>query len=207
MTIKDFGAQVADVWEGLRPRTQRMVVGALQQTSSSSSNAAANRSFSYDAHADWELSRLLTALDRRATEEAEARKSAQKLRELRRMADATARVLETQTESAEIFIQLVERALKRYDYVRVDALAASLNERFSAGEICEIVRQAEHAPVRALAFEALALVPISQFLPLLDDPMYGDIVRAALEQQALEYNSEDAKMLLDQLALEDYFDD
>lgn len=204
MTIKDFGAQVADAWEGLRPRTRRLVVGALQQTSAST--AAVNQTFSYDAHADWELSRLLTALDRRASE-TEAKKSPQNLRELRRVADATARVLEAQTESAEIFIQLVERALKRYDYARVDALAASLNERFSAGEICEIVRQAEHAPVRALAFEALSLVPITQFIPLVDDPLYGDIVRAALEQQALEYGSDDAKLMLEHLAIEDYFDD
>ena len=201
MTIKDLGARVADVWAGLRPATQRMVVGALQQNA-----PATGQKFYYDAHADWELSRLLTALDERAAD-AEARKNPANLRELRRIADATAHVLEAKTESAEIFIQLVTRALLRYDYARVDKLADALSKRFAAAEICEIVRQAEHAPVRALAFEALALVPVSQFFPLLDDPVYAEIVRLALEQQAFEYNSEEARMLLEQLAVEDFFDD
>lgn len=201
MTIKDFGTRVADVWDGLRPGTRRMVVGALQQQQSVA-NAGAGKKFFYDAHSDWELSRLLTALDERAAE-AEAQKNPRNLRELRRVADATARVLEAQTESAEIFIQLVTRALLRFDYDRVERLADALSERFSAGEICEVVRQAEYAPVRALAFEALAQVPVSQFFPLLDDPFYSEIVRTALEQQAFEFESEDARLLLEQLMLED----
>ena len=200
MTIKDFGARVADVWKGLRPRTQRMVVGALQ----AATVAAANQTFSYDAHADWELSRLLVALDER-TAEAEAQAKPENLREMKKMADACARVLETQTESAEVFIQLVTRALLRYDYARVDKLADALTERFSAAEMCEIVRQAEYAPVRALAFEALALTPVVQIFPILDDPLYADIARAALELQAIEYESDDARMLLEQLAVEEFF--
>lgn len=200
MTIKDFGTRVADVWDGLRPGTRQMVVGALQQQNAG--NAGAAKKFFYDAHSDWELSRLLTALDERAAE-AEAKKNPTNLRELRRVADATARVLEAQTESAEIFIQLVTRALLRFDYVRVDKLADALSQRFSAGEICEIVRQAEYAPVRALAFEALAQVHVSQFFPLIDDPFYADIVRTALEQQAFEFESEDARLLLEQLMIEE----
>lgn len=203
MTIKDFGARVADVWEGLRPGTRRMVVGALQQTASSA-NSAAGRKFFYDAQSDWELSRLLTALDDRAAD-AESRKNPTNFRELRRVADATARVLEAQTESAEIFIQLVERALLRYDYARVDMLADALTARFSAAEVCEIVRQAEHAPVRALAFESLAQIPVSRLFPLIDDPLYSDIVRIALEQQAFEFESEEARMLLEQLMAEELF--
>jgi hypothetical protein len=203
MTIKDFGTRVADVWAGLRPMTRRMVVGALQTTSATQPNFA-KRSFSYDAHADWELSRLLTALDERAAE-AEAKQNPENLRELKKVANATARVLEAQTKSAEIFIQLVERALLRYDYTLVDKLSAALNERFSAAEICEIVRQAEIAPIRALAFEALSLVPVSQLLMMLDDPFYAEIARDAIEQQAIEYNSEEARMLLDQLVAEDFF--
>ena len=204
MTIKDFGTRVEDVWKGLRPRTRRMVVGALQTGGAGSSTIAGAQTFSYDAHADWELSRLLTALDERAAE-AVAKENPEHLRELRRMANACARVLEAKTESAEVFIQLVTRALLRYDYKLVDSLADSLSKRFSAGEMCEIVRQAQHAPVRALAFEALALVPVSQFFPLLDDPFYGNIARSALELQALEYDSEEARMLLDQLMTEEYF--
>lgn len=204
MTIKDFGARVADVWEGLRPGTRRMVVGALQQQPASFSNSGAGRKFFYDAQSDWELSRLLTALDDRA-QSADARKNLINFRELRRVADATARVLEAQTESAEIFIQLVERALLRYDYARVDQLADALTARFSAAEVCEIVRQAEHAPVCALAFESLAQIPVSRLFPLVDDPLYSEIVRIALEQQAFEFESEEARLLLEQLMAEELF--
>ena len=206
MTIKDFGTRVADVWEGLRPGTRRMVVGAMLQQTPSTANPSAGQKFYYDAQSDWELSRLLTALDDRAVD-AEARKNPTNFRELRRIADATARVLETQTESAEIFIQLVERALLRYDYARVDMLADALTARFSAAEVCEIVRQAEHAPVRALAFEALAQIPVSRLFQLIDDPLYADIVRIALEQQAFEFESEEARMLLEQLMAEELFGD
>jgi hypothetical protein len=183
-----------------------MVVGAMLQQTPSTTNSSAGQKFYYDAQSDWELSRLLTALDDRAAD-AEARKNPTNLRELRRIADATARVLEAQTESAEIFIQLVERALLRYDYARVDMLADALTARFSAAEVCEIVRQAEHAPVRALAFEALAQIPVSRLYPLIDDPLYADIVRIALEQQAFEFESDEARMLLEQLMAEELFGD
>ncbi|HEX8197600.1 MAG TPA: hypothetical protein VF571_15500 [Pyrinomonadaceae bacterium] len=206
MTIKDFGTRVADVWEGLRPGTRRMVVGAMLQQTPSTTSSSAGQKFYYDAQSDWELSRLLTALDDRAAD-TEARKNPTNLRELRRIADATARVLEAQTESAEIFIQLVERALLRYDYARVDMLADALTARFSAAEVCEIVRQAEHAPVRALAFEALAQIPVSRLFQLIDDPLYADIVRIALEQQAFEFESDEARMLLEQLMAEELFGD
>ena len=206
MTIKDFGTRVADVWEGLRPGTRRMVVGAMLQQTPSTNNSVAGQKFYYDAQSDWELSRLLTALDDRAAD-AEARKNPTNFRELRRVADATARVLEAQTESAEIFIQLVERSLLRYDYARVDMLADALTARFSAAEVCEIVRQAEHAPVRALAFEALAQIPVSRLFSLIDDPLYADIVRIALEQQAFEFESDEARMLLEQLMAEELFGD
>jgi hypothetical protein len=206
MTIKDFGARVADVWAGLRPATQKLVVGAMQNNSIHSSNFLSNggRKFSFDAHADWELSDLLKALDERAADQ-EIQAEPAKFHQVRKMANACADVLQAQTESAEVFIQLAVRALKRADFARVDALADSLIERFSAGEICEIARQAEHAAVRALAMEALALVPIVQLLPLLDDPLYAEIARNTLETQAVEYNSEDAKMLLEDLAAERFF--
>lgn len=165
-----------------------------------------NTTFSFDAHADWELSRLLTALDER-TFETEAQANAENFREIRRMANVCAAVLQSQTESAEVFIQLATRALKRADFVRIDKLANALIERFSAGEMCEIVRQAEHAAIRALAMEALALLPTEHLLPLLDDPLYGGIARMTLETQAVEYNSEDAKMLLEDLVSERFFND
>ena len=205
MTIKDFGARVANVWAGLRPTTQKLIVGAMQNGQTVNSllpNSIKN--FSLDTHADWELSSLLSALDERAAE-AEARAEPVKFREIRRMANACAEVLQAQTESAEVFIQLATRALRRADFARVDALANALHERFSAAEMCEIVRQAEHAAIRALAMEALALVPTLYLLSLLDDPLYADIARISLETQAIEYNSEDAKLLLEELAIERFF--
>lgn len=204
MTIKDFGTRVADVWAGLRPLTRKMVVRAMQPSAQAS--ASSNATFSFDAHADWELSRLLTALDERAFE-TDAQANPENFREIRRMANACAAVLQSQTESAEVFIQLATRALKRADFVRIDQLANALIERFSGGEMCEIVRQAEHAAIRALAMEALALIPTVNLLPLLDDPLYAEIARMTLETQAVEYNSEDAKMLLEDLAAERFFSD
>jgi hypothetical protein len=199
MTIKDLGPRVEKVWDGLRPMTKKMLVGAMQ-----ASLNAPKQKFSYDAHADWELSRLLTALDEQ-TGEAEIKKDAAKLGEIKQLAETCASVLQAQTESAEVFIQLAERALKQNDFRKIDVLADALSERFSAGEMSEIARQTTNPGVRALAFEALALVPLSALVPLVDDPLYGDIVRSALELKAYEYESEEARQILEQLEFEDEF--
>jgi hypothetical protein len=199
MTIKDLGPRVEKVWDGLRPMTKKMLVGALQ-----ASLNAPKQKFSYDAHADWELSRLLTALDEQ-TADSEIKKDADKLGEIKQLAETCASVLQAQTESAEVFIQLAERALKQNDFRKIDVLADALSERFSGGEMCEIARQTTNPGVRALAFEALALVPLSALMPLVDDPLYGDIVRSALELKAYEYESEEARQILEQLEFEDEF--
>jgi hypothetical protein len=177
-----------------------MIVAALQSVSGSTGNITPNlsKSYSYDAHADWELSRLLTALDEQAADP-KVLKNKKKLAEIKRMAKTCADVLQAQTESAEVFIQLAERALKREDYNKLDTLANILSDRFSVGEICEISRQTTNGAVRALAQEALALLPIQALVPLVDDPLYSGIIRIALEQQAYDYESEDAQELLDEL--------
>ncbi|MDQ3800466.1 MAG: hypothetical protein M3384_13540 [Acidobacteriota bacterium] len=195
--IKNFGARVEKVWEGLRPMTKKMLVGAIEANS-----AAPRQKFSYDAHADWELSRLLTALDEQSSE-AEIRKDAEKLREIKQLAETCTSLLQAQTESAEVFIQLAERALKQNDFRKIDTLADILSQRFSVGEICEIVRQTTNPAIRALGFEALALVPVSSLMQMVDDPVYFEIVRSALEQQAFEYESEEARRILEQLDFEE----
>jgi hypothetical protein len=200
MTIKDFGARVESVWEGLRPITKKMLVGALQAGSANSPTVPTQ--FSYDAHADWELSRLLSVLDEQA-KNAEVRKNAEKLREIKQLAETCAEVLESKTASAEVFIQLATRTLQRNDFRQIDRLADILSERFSAGEVAEIIRQTEMAQIRAIAFETLALMPVSALLPLLDDSVYFEIARNALEQQAFEFESEDARELLEQLDFEE----
>jgi hypothetical protein len=200
MTIKDFGARVESVWQGLRPVTKKMLVGAIE-----TGNAKTNRTFSYDAHADWELSRLLSALDEQASS-SDIKEDAEKLREIRQFSSACARVLEAQTASAEVFIQLAKRAIARNDYKKLDALADVLLTRFSAGEIAEIIRQTDMAQIRAIAYETLALLPVSAIMTILDDSIYTEIAVNALEQQAFEYDSEEARELLEQLNLDEIGD-
>lgn len=201
MTIKDFGARVISVWEGLRPMTKKMLVGVLQENSGTMPLTQAQK-FSYDTHADWELSRLLSVLDEQ-TKDAEVKKNVEKLREIKQLAETCASVLQTQTESAEVFIQLAERIIQRNDFNRLDRLADVLSERFSAGEIAEIIRQTELAQIRAIAYETLTIIPVPFLLPLLDDPLYFEIARNALEQQAFEFDNEDAQQILEQLEFDE----
>jgi hypothetical protein len=195
MTIKNFGGRVASVWDGLRPVTRKMLERALRSGSTSNPNAPA-QSFNYDAHADFEVSSLLTALDERAVdvrgEEAAVRD------EIVQLAETCARVLEAQSGSAEVFIQLAERVLRQRDYKKLDSLADRLLERFSAGEIAEIIRQTDMPQIRAIAYETLAVLPVPMVAALLEDPLYSDIAANALEQKAFEYESEEAREVLEQ---------
>ena len=200
MTINELGGRVASVWEGLRPITKKMLAGALHSRNTSTANHKAPK-FSYDAHADWEVSRLLTALDEQSRSK-EIRKDSIKLSEIKQLADTCVIVLEAQSASAEVFIQLAERAIKDNDYNRLDKLSDRLNERFSAGEIAEIVRQTDLPQIRAIAYETLAMLPIPMLLPLLDDPLYVGIAAGALEQKAYEFDSDEAREILDQLDAE-----
>jgi hypothetical protein len=195
MTIKEFGGNIASVWEGLRPITKKMLVRALQ-ASKSASNIPTSK-FTYDAHADWEVSRLLSALDEES-KTSDIKKDKEKLNELRDLADICAKVLEAQSASAEVFIQLATRAIRESDYNRLDSLADRLVERYSASEIAEIVRQTELPQIRAIAYETLAMLSIPKLLPLLDDQLYSSIAAAALEQKAYEFDSDDARDVLEQ---------
>ncbi len=194
MTIKEFGGKVATIWEGLRPNTQKMLVGAMQGKASHNSQTPR---FFYDATADWEVSRLLSALDERSRA-SDVRKNKARLDEITLFADTCARVLESQSASAEVFILLASRAVQNNDYVRLDRLADRLAERYSSGEIAEIVRQTDIPQIRAIAYETLAMLPIPSLIPLLDDPLYQGIAAAALEQKAYEFDSDEARDALDQ---------
>lgn len=197
MMIKDLGSQFESVWQDLRPMTKKMIVGALEAASAGAATAQTQK-FSYDTQSDWELSRLLAALDEKALE-AEIYQDKEAFAEIRQVADTLVGVLEVKTESAEVFIQLAERVLKRNDYEKFDKLVDVLNNRFSAGEIAEIIRQTDLAQIRAVAFETLSMMPTARLMPLLDDSLYFDIARNALEQQAFEYDSEEAREVLEQL--------
>ena len=128
------------------------------------------------------------------------------LKELRRMADTTALVLQGQTQSAEVFAQLVARAHRAHDYARIDQLADTLTTRFAPSEICELARS-DDAVVRALAYEALAQAPTSLLIGLLADPVDSEIARDALERQAIEYGSEEARRVVQILDQADAVED
>lgn len=201
MTIKDFGTQVESIWEGLRPTTKKMLVGVLQTTIFPPSTK-----FSYDFQSDWELSRLLTALDEQA-DNTEIKENTEKVRELTHLAETVVDVLETKSESAEVFIQLAERALNRKDYKQIDKLTDALLSRFSVGEMCEIIRQTDNPAIRALGFETLALMPTEKLFRLIDDSLYGEIIRNAFELQAFEFENEQARQILEQMEFSDEMDE
>lgn len=194
--IKDFGGRVASIWETLRPDTKKLIVRAMQSSPTQAQNNQPTRLF-YDAHADWELSNLLSAVDEQSGSK-EIRSDQTKFNELSLLANTCVRMLEARSASAEIFIQLAVRALRENDYERLDKLSDRLGERYSASEIAEIIRQTETAQIRAIAYESLAMLPVQVIAPLLDDPLYADIAAGALEQQAFEFDSEEARDVLEQ---------
>ena len=191
--IKDLDAGVVRVWEGLRPTTKKMLVGILETAGTSPGNVQP-QTYGYDAHSDWELSRLLTALDEHGKG-----KTAGAHGEAVQLAETCAQILEAQSGSAEVFIQLATRAIKQHDYRKLDALADVLAERFAPGEIAEIVRQSDLPQIRAIAYETLSMLSLRSLVMLIDDPLYGEIAVNAIEQQAFEYDSEDAREILEQI--------
>jgi hypothetical protein len=199
MTIEDFGARVASVWQGLRPSTRSLVERALTASMTApQATPAANASrtdAAYDARSEWELSRLLAALDERADEKTAARLSDEQSRDLLRIAETCATVLHRQARSAEVFSQLLSRALRVKDYARVDELADVMTARLAPSELCEMARDTNPS-VRAVAQEALLQLPTSTLVSLLGDPVDADTARSALESQADEYDSEEARIIV-----------
>jgi hypothetical protein len=61
--------------------------------------------------------------------------------------------------------------------------------------------------VRALAQEALAQTPTSTLIALLADPIDAEIARDALERQAVEYGSEEARRIMHLLDQTDLAED
>jgi hypothetical protein len=190
--FEEFGGRVASAWEGLRPTTRTIIERALQPA------PASHGGVNYDARSEMELSRLLEALDERAREAGSLRLNAEQSRELVRVADACALVLYTGGRSAEVFGQLLERALRARDYARVDRVADTLTSRLAPSEICEMARN-ENPAVRAIAHEALAQKPPSVLVELLGDPVDAEEAREALEIQADDYESEEARWIVNTL--------
>jgi hypothetical protein len=210
MTFEDFGARVASVWQGLRPATRSLVERALVSVQSLSGTATTSKKARadsvYDARSEWELSRLLAALDERADEKGSMILSVEQARELSRMAETCAAVLHLEARSAEVFSQLLERALRSHNYARVDALASTIASRLTPTEVCEMARHPNPA-VRAIANEALLQAPTAALVALLADPVDAEIARAALEGQADEYDSEEARWIVNALDQADASED
>ena len=206
VSFEELGGRVASVWEGLRPSTRGLVERALQPAPApvgSQSRAA------YDARSEWELSRLLAALDDRAAEAGQQQQqvlSAEQSSELLRMADACAFVLQHEARTAEVFAQLLERALRASDYARVDLIADTITARLAPSEICELARNPAPA-LRAIAQEALAQKPTSALIDLLGDPVDAHVARHALEIQADDYGSEEAGWVVNTLERADESDE
>ena len=192
--IEDFGGRVATVWSELRSTTRGLVERALQASNTASPQP---RNIPYDPRADLELSRLLAALDDRASETGAVLET-EKTKRLRHVANTCAAVLQDKTQSAEVFSQLVRRAEQQRDYRRIDALADALVSRFAPTEICELARS-EDVVVRALANEALTQFPTSVLVGLLSDPVDSEIAREALRRQAVEYGAEEARQIINAL--------
>lgn len=196
ITIEDFGVQVAAAWQGLRSTTRDLMERALT-ANAARPVAPAVRALPYDARADWELSGLLTVLDARASE-ARASLSSEQSTNLEKMAETCATVLSDRTQSAEVFAQLVERAHDRRDYARIDVLADALAKRLAPAEICELARSG-NVVIRALAHESLVTAPTSVLVGLLRDPVDAAIARDVLERQAVDYDSEEARQIVNYL--------
>ncbi|MGH9946270.1 MAG: hypothetical protein ACRD6X_03630 [Pyrinomonadaceae bacterium] len=195
MLIKNLGSQVESVWEGLRPTTKRLLAGALK-TGDPIPHKTHSSNYHYDAHADWELSRLLQVLDERTRSRIDATDTSEKANAAE-LAEMCARILEEQSGSAEVFILLASRSIAQSNYDHLEKLADILLERFSPGEIAEIVRQTELPQIRAIAFETLAMLPVELVEPLLDDPLYAEVAINSLEQKAFEFDSEEARDVLE----------
>jgi len=191
--IEDFGPRVANAWNHLRTTTRNLVERAWH-SSAAAPAAHVRRATPYDPRADQELHQLLAALDEHAAqvEKSQGRESG---REARRLADACAHVLSQQTQSAEVFAELIERAHHQRDFARVDALAALLPDRLAPSEMAELGR-ANNVVVRALAQEALTQLPTSLLSALLRDPVDALVARQALERQAMEFASLEAQDVL-----------
>ncbi|HKP37962.1 MAG TPA: hypothetical protein VJT71_13980 [Pyrinomonadaceae bacterium] len=193
MIIEDFGPRVTSVWNGLRPATRHLVERAWRSPAAATT-AEVTKGAPYDPRADRELSQLLAALDERATSVAAGTED-QSSCKARRLADACANMLSQQTQSAEVFAQLIERAHTRQEYALIDQLANGMSMRLAPSELCEMARSG-NVVVRALANEVLAQAPPSLLKALLLDPIDAEVARSVLERQAHEFGLEDARRVL-----------
>ena len=190
MINEKFGSRVTSAWNDLRPQTRTLLERAWQSTPP----APVEQSRTYDPRADRELSKLLSALDDQAQREGGTSED-ESAREARRLADTCVQMLTQQTQSAEVFAQLIQRAHARQQFARLDELANGMALRLAPSELCDMARS-PNVVVRALANEVLTQAPPSLLRALLHDPIDAEVARSVLERQAHEFGLEEAKRTL-----------
>ena len=190
MINEKFGSRVTSAWNELRPQTRTLLERAWQSTPA----ASVEQFRAYDPRADRELSKLLAALDER-TQRKDGRNEDEPAQQARRLADTCVQMLTHQTQSAEVFAQLIQRAHARQQYARLDELANAMAMRLAPSELCDMARS-PNVVVRALAHEVLTQAPTSLLRALLHDPIDAEVARSVLERQAHEFGLEEAKRTL-----------
>lgn len=193
--IEDLGSRVASVWADIRPNTKRLIERALSHSANHNAArvVATPPPAPYDSRSERELSSLLKELDGlRASGTA---LTAAQTQELKRMASACATVLRDQAQSAEAFAQLLERAIRAGDFAQVDLVADTLSTKLAPSELCELTRHA-NAIVRAIGQDILAQVSTATLINMLNDQVDASAARAALERQAKEYGSDEARWIV-----------
>jgi hypothetical protein len=190
MINEKFGSRVTSAWNDLRPQTRTLLERAWQSTPP----APVEHSRAYDPRADRELSKLLAALDEQTQRDGGGSQD-ESARQARRLADTCVQMLTHQTQSAEVFGQLIRRAHARQQFARLDELANGMAMRLAPSELCDMARSA-NVVVRALAHEVLTQAPTSLLRALLHDPIDAEVARSVLERQAHEFGLEEAKRTL-----------
>lgn len=190
MINEKFGSRVTSAWNDLRPQTRTLLERAWQ----SAPPAAVEQSRTYDPRADRELSKLLAALDDQSQRQ-DGGSEDESARQARRLADTCVQMLTQQTQSAEVFAQLIQRAHARQQFARLDELANAMALRLAPSELCDMARS-PNVVVRALANEVLTQAPPSLLRTLLHDPIDAEVARSVLERQAHEFGLEEAKRTL-----------
>src|SRR5207247_3201502 len=99
LTIEEFGPRVTSAWNGLRPATRHILESLWRSTADATGGE--RRPAPYDHRADMELTQLLSALDERPGKSRSDDEDAPEL-QAQRLADACAKMLAEQTQSADV---------------------------------------------------------------------------------------------------------
>ena len=173
MLIEEFGAGVASVWQGLRPATRSLVVRSLGAAQAAGGGAKVQRT-GYDACSEWELSRLLAALDARAADGASAGLSGEQACALGEVAETCARVLHREARRRRSSGNSSSVRCGRAP-TRARCLADALSGRWRERDVR--TRAPRELGVRAIAPRRCCNCPSESWSKLLADPVDAEVAR------------------------------